>query len=153
MSEDIAASQLFENPFYPLQGPPRNAEERVLLEGYISAEKASSAKAVHRRLRNGDLQAMANANCADAKWALATCLKQRSAIELLTTFCMHEQRRLSHCVAAQTRLLKQVGWHKLPPSATDRERMLLAMEADKMYLHELDQQETQNTSPTSSDKE
>ncbi|KAJ1548873.1 hypothetical protein HK405_013627 [Cladochytrium tenue] len=127
---------VWRNPYYPLDGPPRNEAERKKLAAVISAEKEAvdSAMRYHVFEQGQELTQAADQNCADVLYAWRRCVAGRSLLSGRDMFCNTERHRYRACVAAQREILATLGYSSYRDAAT-RERLL--DRADALYQERL----------------
>ncbi|KAJ3217709.1 hypothetical protein HDU67_007405 [Dinochytrium kinnereticum] len=141
--------QVWENPYFPLNGPPRNQREQEILQKAIIEERAKVREELSRT-RNVDLDSMAASNCADLQWDVQKCLKSYT-LSGWTGLCRLERKKLKECLFMQKDILQELGYSKLRANVTPRERMLMAERADEIYLQRMKQRDEESqTSPPQS---
>ncbi|KAJ3188280.1 hypothetical protein HDU85_005430 [Gaertneriomyces sp. JEL0708] len=128
------ADEVWENPYYPLNGPPQNQEEREYLQRIIKEERDAVSSAISRKLNDGDLDSAAHGNCADLYWEYNSCLRNGTWKER-GTFCNSRKQKYKKCVNIQKRNLQRLNY--MDPTLTPRERVIIEDEADQMYLREM----------------
>ncbi|KAJ3016095.1 UNVERIFIED_CONTAM: hypothetical protein HDU68_012430 [Siphonaria sp. JEL0065] len=124
-----------DNPFYPLHGPPRNDEERELIQSYIRAEQNEMYAKVQAKLsKPKSLQQAAEENCADLKWEIHQCLRNRSFLNSFTNSCSDKAKAFNKCLQIQTEFLMALRFHKM---GSDQDREKVIVKADQMYLAQI----------------
>ncbi|TPX59409.1 hypothetical protein SpCBS45565_g07749 [Spizellomyces sp. 'palustris'] len=129
------APEVWENPYHPLPGPPTTPAERDRLQKVIQEEREALASAVARKLAPQALQMTARNNCADLNWAYANCLRNGSWMEK-TSLCSDKNKAFKKCFQIQQRNLEKLGYGR--PGLTERERAIIADQADQKYLEEIE---------------
>ncbi|KAJ3272444.1 hypothetical protein HDV01_005513 [Terramyces sp. JEL0728] len=97
-----ANSKVFENPWYPLSGPPQTEEENKMLTEYIQNEKkqlnlALMQKQSFNQSQSKLLKEVAQSNCADIEYEYSICLTTFN-LKRFTTMCSSENDRLKECI-------------------------------------------------------
>ncbi|KAJ3062109.1 hypothetical protein HDU98_001988 [Podochytrium sp. JEL0797] len=120
------------NPFYPLQGPPQNDEERQKLRDHIRDEQNATNALVQAKLSSPtSLAVTASQSCADLRWKYFECMRNRTGFARITSFCSAETKELENCVRLQTEFLTSL---KYMNATTEAERESIAIKADRLYL-------------------
>ncbi|KAJ3330730.1 hypothetical protein HDU76_004992 [Blyttiomyces sp. JEL0837] len=148
--------KVWENPYYPLPGPPQTQEEKDLLSLYIRKEREATKAGIQAKLTNeselagGDMDKIARSNCADIRFDLTKCLRSSNSTWIGTPNLCNELRdKFSECLGLQKQYLKELGFTSLSSGTTLREKMLLAERADDMYLKEMRRREKEATKKNS----
>ncbi|KAI8844756.1 hypothetical protein BC829DRAFT_400260 [Chytridium lagenaria] len=140
----MADERVWENPYFPLTGPPRNEQEKEILKERIRNERDQTrGELASFRNRDMGIESMAASNCADVQWELQECLRSNT-LSGWAGLCRIERRKLKECLFVQKEILQSLGFHKLPDHVTPRERMLMAERADQIYLDRLKQKEQES---------
>ncbi|KNC99395.1 uncharacterized protein SPPG_05638 [Spizellomyces punctatus DAOM BR117] len=129
------APEVWENPYHPLPGPPTTPAERDCLQKIIQEEREALASAVAHKLAPHALQITARNNCADLNWAYADCLRNGSWMER-SSLCSEKNKAFKKCFQIQQRNLEKLGYGR--PGLTERERAIIADQADQKYLEEIE---------------
>ncbi|KAJ3410315.1 hypothetical protein HDV05_003895 [Chytridiales sp. JEL 0842] len=125
--------KVWENPYYPLSGPPQSQEERDYLKAIINDELNATRAGIRKAFGPKDGDKVAVSNCADLRYEMARCMTSFGWKGL----CMKEKKAFDECIEIQKDKLKEVGYYSLNHDASDRERAILADRADRLYLAEM----------------
>ena len=97
--------KIFENPYYPLNGPPRNREEKTKLAQVINNERENFSKAFQAvKIARQDIDSLARSLCADLELDYQLCSNSSSLWNRMTA-CAEKKNKLTQCL-----LLQKVGF-------------------------------------------
>ncbi|KAI8900405.1 hypothetical protein BC833DRAFT_275890 [Globomyces pollinis-pini] len=133
--------EVWENPWYPLNGPPKNPQEAELLQKVIEEEQSAVKAALSKRhdeMRNEKklLDTHAKSNCADLQYDWKICLSTFN-FDRFTTLCHGQQIAFENCVKIQTRNLEKLQYYKFLHTYPEKIDELVE-KADQMYLDEME---------------
>lgn len=119
-----------------MAGPPTTPQETKRFNQQVEKEQQEIQSAIlQAKAQDGDIQQVANSNCADLALDWHMCMKDMS-LERLTTMCAAKHVAYLNCQKLQRRNLQRLGYGRL--ILTDDEKDLIIGKADKMYLQEMD---------------
>lgn len=130
---------VWENPWYPLSGPPTTPEEELLLQNAINLEQEQVQKALGLKFRESnsiksELENASRSNCADLELKWVECLKSFS-LDRFLTMCDSCNQDLKECMGIQKRNLIRLKFERaFHENSPDLEKII--EKADEMYLHE-----------------
>ncbi|KAJ3016528.1 hypothetical protein HKX48_004003 [Thoreauomyces humboldtii] len=125
------ADQVWDNPYYPLNGPPETPEERAQLQALIVQERNAVGSAIASKRTGRSVENAARENCADLEYVYSHCLVNGGWIER-ATLCQDKKTAFWNCVKIQKDNMELLGYSR--KALTVRERALIADEADTAYL-------------------
>ncbi|KAI9096636.1 hypothetical protein DFS34DRAFT_594537 [Phlyctochytrium arcticum] len=123
--------EVWENPYYPLPGPPSTPAEKAQLQQLIMTEKAATTAGITASVRRSDLKLAVKRNCADVQHDYMTCFLKGTVWEKWT-LCSDRKSKVEGCESEQQRLLEQLGYER--KGLSERERAIIADQADELYL-------------------
>jgi hypothetical protein len=137
---DPVANEIFENPWYPLNGPPRNQEEQELLEKTIKEEQQRIHSELTEKYRDTNrarsaLQKDARRNCVDLELEWKQCLTSFN-FERFLSMCNSHHEKFQECIRIQERNMERLQY--LAHFQVDRSKLeSIVDKADQMYLDEM----------------
>lgn len=136
--------KIMENPWYPLNGPPRNEEESRILTEAIAKEKQDLNAMMATKQRDTQsasraLEKAAKSNCADLEFEFNLCLTTFN-FERISCMCTTTQQKYKDCIQVQSRNLQRLGFTSA--YLTDSPQLeSIVDKADQMYLEETNKPE------------
>jgi hypothetical protein len=139
---DPVSPEMYDNPWYPLSGPPRNPEEQELLEQTIKEEQQKIHSELTQKSRitkkaRHEMTQYAGKNCADLELEWKMCLSTFTFDRFLT-MCNSRHEKLQECIAIQTRNLERLQFLSYYTSSPSKLPSIID-KADQMYLDEMKQ--------------
>ena len=132
--------KIMENPWYPLNGPPRNEEESRILTEAIAKEKQDLNAMMASKQRDTQsasraLEKAAKSNCADLEFEFNLCLTTFN-FERLSCMCTTSQQKYKDCIQIQSRNLQRLGFTSAFLANSSQVESIID-KADQMYLEEI----------------
>jgi hypothetical protein len=132
-------NEIWNNPWFPLKGPPRNEEENNILQKAIEEEQKVIEESFAKKWRDTQeakfaLSQAARSNCVDVEYDWKQCLTSFK-MERFLNMCSNLHAKHQQCIVTQSRNLSRLHFtHFYHEEPTKLEEIIV--KADKMYLEE-----------------
>ena len=91
-------AQVWENLYYPLNGPPKTNEERILLSNYIDNEKHTiKSGMLDSKNVKDSLDVIANKHCSEYEKERFKCMNS-FGIDRIFKLCQDQAKKLNDCI-------------------------------------------------------
>lgn len=126
--------EAFNNPYYPLSGPPTTDKEREILTNHIHSER-DAMKEYTSIMKSLDTQLdlATQQNCADIRWQHYNCVAYGSFKEKAFV-CNKWMELMDNCMKKQKEFLIQLGYKDLiMKKASEQEKLGVMDKADALW--------------------
>jgi hypothetical protein len=132
--------KVWENPWYPLNGPPKSKEEEEILKKAIQEEQDEIRKAMNLKFKDSaELKARmekdARSNCADLELKWMNCLNTFT-LERFLTMCDSLHGEFKQCMTIQKMNMSRLGYERaffVDPKQLEE----IIDKADELYVNQM----------------